>query len=323
MQISVIIPVYKAERFLTDAIASALSQEETAEIILIEDGSPDHSLEVCTHFAENHPNIRLLRHPNGQNKGASASRNLGMRNARFPFIAFLDADDMYLENRFSKTREVFDTYPDADGVHESIGVRYYDESMREMHVERVGRETTGVIKFIHPIQLFRTLATGKFGHIHLNGLVLKRESLDESLYFDPELTQCEDSDLMFQLASCKKLYSGDLSRVVAQRGVHPENRVFDQEETIEFKRKYLKKCIDHNFYGSRDAVANLYVIVRYISASPAFIPFSKLGPLSKAIRGIFSAGFLLVHPKVLISLVRVVLHQTPAIEPVRDAPYKR
>lgn len=316
MEVSVIIPVYNAEQFLTDAIASALAQPETAEILLIEDGSPDNSLEVCQHFAEQHPKVRLLQHPNGENKGASASRNLGIRNARFPFIAFLDADDMYNEDRFLRTKEVFARYPDADGVHESIGVRYYDETMREMHIRRIGKEITGMEKVIHPRHLFRTLATGKFGHISVDGLVLRKDAIDEHLLFDTALTQCEDSDLMLRLATSKTLYSGDLSRTVALRGVHQDNRVFDREESLEFKRVYLRKCIDQRFYGSTDAIANLYIIVRYIGALPAFRPFARKGVLSKMVRALFAIAFVVTHPRVLINLISAALHKAPPIKPL-------
>ncbi|MDX1476238.1 MAG: glycosyltransferase family 2 protein [Saprospiraceae bacterium] len=320
MKVSVIIPVYNAEQFLTDAIASALNQEETAEIILVEDGSPDDSLAICEHFAERHPHIRLLRHPDGRNHGASASRNLGIRHARYPYLAFLDADDMYVENRFKGAAHVFAHYADADGVHESIGVQYYDEEMREMHISRIGREITGVVKFIHPGQLFRTLATGKFGHVSLDGVVLKREALDETLMFDPDLTQCEDTDLMLRLAASRTLYSGDLTRVVALRGVHRDNRVFDSEESNEFKRRYLRKCIEHRFYGSRDAAANFYIVARYVASTHFFRPFARIGGLAQIARLLLVSGFLILHPGVLVHLLRGALRGPPRLAPIEMAP---
>ncbi|PIY03241.1 MAG: glycosyltransferase family 2 protein, partial [Bacteroidetes bacterium CG_4_10_14_3_um_filter_31_20] len=74
-------------------------QPETSEVILIEDGSPDNGLDVCTSLAKKYSKVRLYRHENGENKGASASRNLGIRKANYPYVAFLDADDFYLPNR--------------------------------------------------------------------------------------------------------------------------------------------------------------------------------------------------------------------------------
>ena len=96
LEISVIIPVYNAAAYVRQAVESALAQPEVREVLLVEDGSPDNALEVCQQLAAEHQRVILLHHPNGENRGAGASRNLGMRNAHFPIIAFLDADDYYL-----------------------------------------------------------------------------------------------------------------------------------------------------------------------------------------------------------------------------------
>jgi glycosyltransferase involved in cell wall biosynthesis len=73
---------------------------------LDEDGSPNGGLETCQQLAQQYSKIKLLRHPNGCNMGPSASRNLGIKNAIFEYVAFLDADDYYIRNRFKKTIEV-------------------------------------------------------------------------------------------------------------------------------------------------------------------------------------------------------------------------
>ena len=121
-RVSVITPVYNAAEFVTRAVESALAQPETGEVLLIEDNSPDDSLRVCQELAEKYEKVRLLRHADGGNHGAGASRNLGMQNARFDYIGFVDADNFYLPNRFAKTKEVFAKHPDCEGVYEAIGI---------------------------------------------------------------------------------------------------------------------------------------------------------------------------------------------------------
>ncbi|GAF72464.1 unnamed protein product, partial [marine sediment metagenome] len=101
MDVSVIIPVYNAERFVREAVESALAQEETAEIILVEDGSPDNCWDICQLLAVQHAKITAIRHADRKNHGAGASRNLGIRNSHCEYVAFLDADDLYLPNRFA------------------------------------------------------------------------------------------------------------------------------------------------------------------------------------------------------------------------------
>ena len=113
MQISVIIPVYNAEDFVTLAVESALAQPETGEVILIEDGSPDNSLTICQELEEKYNKVRLLRHPHGRNKGAAASRNLGMKSwrryvlitaARSTCTAFLAALSVLATPRSSESK---------------------------------------------------------------------------------------------------------------------------------------------------------------------------------------------------------------------------
>ena len=90
--ISVIIPVYNAEEWLHDALASLQAQTYADfEAILVDDGSIDRSAEICRNFCSHDERFRLLRQ---KNSGVSAARNLGIDNAKGEWIAFMDADDM-------------------------------------------------------------------------------------------------------------------------------------------------------------------------------------------------------------------------------------
>ncbi|WP_111672177.1 glycosyltransferase family 2 protein [Algoriphagus litoralis] len=99
LTVSAILPIYNAEMTLTRAVESLLLQPEITQIILVEDGSRDKSLEICKKLESQHAQITLLQHPNGQNKGAPASRNLGLEHVRNPWIQFMDADDQLLPGK--------------------------------------------------------------------------------------------------------------------------------------------------------------------------------------------------------------------------------
>ena len=89
--ISVIIPVYKAEKHLDDCMASVVAQTFTdMEILLVDDGSPDRCPELCDQWAERDPRVRVLHR---ENRGAAAARNAGIDAATGQFLAFVDADD--------------------------------------------------------------------------------------------------------------------------------------------------------------------------------------------------------------------------------------
>ena len=89
--ISVIIPVYNAERFLYECVYSVINQTySNLEIILVDDGSPDHCPDICDDFAEKDKRVKVFHKDNG---GVSSARNMGLDLAKGDYIVFLDADD--------------------------------------------------------------------------------------------------------------------------------------------------------------------------------------------------------------------------------------
>ncbi len=99
--VSAIIIFLDAERFLAEAIDSIIAQAHPRiELLLVDDGSSDGSAAIAAACVARHPGTaRLLRHPGGVNRGMSASRNLGLQHARGEFVAFLDADDVWLPGK--------------------------------------------------------------------------------------------------------------------------------------------------------------------------------------------------------------------------------
>jgi len=92
VKVSVVIPVYNAAEFVRKAVESALEQEQTSQVVLVEDGSIDGSLAVCRQLESQYPSVTLVRHMDGGNHGAGASRNPGIQRSDAPFVAFLDDD---------------------------------------------------------------------------------------------------------------------------------------------------------------------------------------------------------------------------------------
>lgn len=88
--VSIIIPVYNVECYLDECIASALKLKTECEIILIDDGSADHSGELCDLWADKDKRIKVIHQ---ENQGLSVARNVGIRASRGEFIMFLDSDD--------------------------------------------------------------------------------------------------------------------------------------------------------------------------------------------------------------------------------------
>ena len=94
--VSIIVPVYKAERWLHHCVDSILVQTMgDFELLLIDDGSPDRSGEICDEYAAKDSRVRVFHKENG---GVSSARNMGLENAYGEWISFVDADDFVEEN---------------------------------------------------------------------------------------------------------------------------------------------------------------------------------------------------------------------------------
>lgn len=100
MTISIIIPVYNVERYIRECLDSIINQTfSDFEVLLIDDGSPDKSGDICDEYAAKDPRFKVFHKPNG---GVSSARNLGLENAQGEWITFVDADDVLYDDCLEK-----------------------------------------------------------------------------------------------------------------------------------------------------------------------------------------------------------------------------
>lgn len=113
--VSAVICFLDAERFLGEAIESVFAQTcDDWELLLVDDGSRDASRGIAQQAVARRPGrVRLLEHPGHENRGISASRNLGLSEACGRFVAFLDADDVWLPEKLERQVALLDAHPDA------------------------------------------------------------------------------------------------------------------------------------------------------------------------------------------------------------------
>lgn len=95
--LSVIVPVYNAENYLTRCVDSLLSQShDNMEIILVDDGSTDSSGALCDYMAQSHPRVATIHKENG---GLSSARTIGLKHASGKFVTFVDSDDFISDSK--------------------------------------------------------------------------------------------------------------------------------------------------------------------------------------------------------------------------------
>jgi glycosyltransferase involved in cell wall biosynthesis len=231
--VSVIIPTYNSADFLPQAIDSVLQQTyENIEIIVIDDGSTDHTEAVLKPYTER---IRYFKKPNG---GPSAARNMGIAEAQGEFIAFQDADDLWLPEKLQLQMDYLT-------AHAEIAVVYTDLTQFDLQgqvsislVERYGAIPSGYI--------FEELLVNHA--ITLSSVIVRRSCIDEVGAFDESLIGAEDYNFYLRLA--RKFQFGFLNQALVQKRLHTNNLSDNLEQMCEDEIKNLDK-IDRLFPDAR------------------------------------------------------------------------
>lgn len=123
LKVSVIIPVYNVEQYLSQCLDSVVGQSyQNLEVILVDDGSTDGSKEICDYYAEKDERIRLIRQ---KNQGAANAKNTGLHYVTGELITFIDSDD-YVENNWIERMVFILERENADLVECSFVLEYTD-----------------------------------------------------------------------------------------------------------------------------------------------------------------------------------------------------
>lgn len=190
-EVSVVIPSHDGLPLVLDAVDSALSQTlPPAEIVVVDDGSRDGTAEAIAERFGSHPEVKVLR---GQFGSAAAARNAGWRAATRPWIAFLDADDVWFPEKLATAAAALDTFPVAgwffsDGTFKPIhGAewRSWLAAYAEVPEPYVGRPIAELLEV---------------NFVLTSAVVVRRDLLEAVGGFDASMSHAEDIDLWIRLA---------------------------------------------------------------------------------------------------------------------------
>jgi glycosyltransferase involved in cell wall biosynthesis len=188
--VSVIIPTFNNARFLSESIPSVLQQSfSDFELLVIDDGSTDDTRNVISQF-EGDPRFHSVCH---ENRGGAAARNTGILRSYAPFVAFLDADDVWLPDKLQKQVAFLQENPEISAVHTAMDVVRIDSEHRELsrHTQRrpALRERT-----LYEELLYQMVITGS-----ASSVMVRRTTLDEVGLFD-ESVRISDRDMWQRLS---------------------------------------------------------------------------------------------------------------------------
>jgi len=199
-RVSVVTPVYNGARFLAEAVASVLAQTyESWELLLIDDGSIDGSRELAERYAAEHPGrIRSLHHPGHENRGAAASRNMGIAHARGEYLALLDADDVWLPHKLVEQVALLDAHPDVSMVYGSADWWYsWTGTRKDRARDRLDSPGFPSGQVIEPPLLLQTCLRERAPMPLPTTVLLRREAVEAMGGFEDTLPVVYDDQAFF------------------------------------------------------------------------------------------------------------------------------
>jgi glycosyltransferase involved in cell wall biosynthesis len=253
--VSVIIPIYNAEKYIEETIHSVLGQTlSDFEIIALSDGSQDSSGDLVQQLQKQDARITFITKPN---TGVSDTRNIGISKARGKYIAFLDADDVWkpdnLEKKISAMRQTGRKWVFSD-------FDYIYEKDKHLHFER--RE-------FKPYDIIDNLLLWEVDVVPgpCSNIIAEKDFLGDDIRFDTRLSSPADRDICLQLAAKGEPFFLDeklwLYRLHAQSMTNQNYKAIDE-------MKYLyKKADERKWFSSpklrRKALSNLNLILAGMS----------------------------------------------------------
>lgn len=206
-EVSVIIPTYNSAEFLAEAVDSVLAQTwSDFEIVIVDDGSTDDTRDVAARYGDH---VRYLYQ---QNEGPSSARNMGIKEAKGTYVAFLDSDDAWEPEKLR-------IQMDFMGEHPEITLVCTDSSLmgsRECRERKLRRDLMG--------NLFPVLYSNSF--IRTSTVLMLRECFRDVGYFDERYRSAEDYDVWLRVA--KRYAIAYLNQPLVRYRKHEDNISHDK-----------------------------------------------------------------------------------------------
>lgn len=244
--VSVVIPTYNRVHLLERALDSVLGQTLAAdEIIVVDDGSTDNTVSTLKSL---HPEVKLIQQ---DNLGVSAARNTGISAARHDWIALLDSDDVWHENKLERQITALNNTPEYLICHsDEIWIR---DGVRVNQMNK--HKKAGGHIFQHCLPLCA---------ISPSAVMIHRSLFDEIGLFDEDLPACEDYELWLRICSRYPVLFIDEALITKHGGHHDQlsRRYWGMDR---FRIQALNKIVSANKLNDRDRDAAIKMMVDKIN----------------------------------------------------------
>lgn len=283
--VSIVIPVFNAEKFVGKTISSVLEQTyKELEILIVDDGSPDRSIEICRQF--NDPRIRIIKQAN---RGLAGARNTGIRHATGDYIALVDADDLWTKDKIEKHVNHLEENP-------HIGISFSYSLLIDEEDNPTGlKQIPTKFKDITPAYILRRNPIGNGSSPVFRSKVFQDiEFVDnlhgeeETFYFDESFKRAEDVECWLRIAletdwvcegipellTLYRINAGGLSANALSQYEYLE-RIIDKYskaypevlgDSVSLARAYFQRYISRRAVSMRDAPLAMEMLHKSIAS---------------------------------------------------------
>lgn len=249
---SVVIPIYNVEKYLDETITSVVNQDiglEHIQIILVNDGSPDASEDICLHWRDKYPdNIVYVKQKNG---GVSRARNHGLEFVEGKYVNFLDADDKWSPDAFS---HVWDFFEKRENRIDLVACpQKFFEAREDNHPL--------YFKFIEGERIIDILDKYDYVQLHITASFIKSE-VAKKYQFDEKLKYSEDAKYVGEIILDRLCYG------VTNQATHYYRKRLDESSAVQNKMKnkdwYLVTPRRYSEYLMQKSIEKYGFVIPYI-----------------------------------------------------------
>lgn len=264
---SVIIPLYNKELYVADTLNSVLKQTfQDFEIIIINDGSTDKSVEIASAFEDSR--IRFIHQ---ENQGLSLARNNGIKEASSEFIALIDADDLWSPNHLQQLYNLIKLYPNKGLYATGYDIKKSETVTHLANYYQLPKDFKGVVPDFFKHSLQHCVAW-------VGAICIPKKVFENLNYFNPEIYSEQDTDLYIRMALKGYEFVLDASEISATH-----NKSMD-DNLSNFKNKTTvpKLLFDYKAEEKNNVYLNKYIDLNRFSV----IVFLKLAGDSKQVKAL-------------------------------------
>lgn len=236
MKFTIITASYNYADYIVDTINSVLVQTyENWEMLIIDDGSTDNSVDVISDFVQKDSRIKLLQHENGVNKGLKESLLLGLCNTKTDWVVFLESDDTITPDYLEKKLAVIEKYPDTNLIFNDVKL-FGDEEKIKDYAKHFAMMEKILSKKTFPCNLLQDFSRKNI--IPTFSCVALKKSLFDKVDLESPLPALLDYYIWLQMAQNNEFYYID--EKLTNWRIHPDSYISDKS------RKDNKKCFLFN-----------------------------------------------------------------------------